>query len=338
MYRAYQRAYNNKGLVYPYQAKEFFRNLEATTQLTASSFPNMVSTNDTCVLKLTTINIDDQVHFGVNTSVELVKLSRLALSAIYNSNSSVAHNSLFAIRIINENFLLETLYHASDGTIINLNDYNTIVDSGASTHVVNSTLHGTNIETAVDRNVALGDNSIRLQITHTCNIGVLLNVVVVPKITLNLISGPCLDLDGYKVVFERGIGTITKGTHAVKCYLYRKLYYCNLKDFIIPSTTDDIGNLVQHRPDRANPVQVSTPIPSVVKQLITPETARVLKPSKALRSAEDLELMHKRFGHANIESIVKGLKDQTIKGYDVLVKRSSDTGRYELPSGNASVV
>ncbi len=58
-------------------------------------------------------------------------------------------------------------------------------------------LHGTDIKTAVDRNVALGDNSIRLQIIHTCNIRVLLNVVVVPKITLNLISGPCLDLDGW---------------------------------------------------------------------------------------------------------------------------------------------
>ncbi len=241
---------------------------------------------------------------------------------------------MFATRIINENFLFETLYHTSDGTIINLSDHNTIVDSGASTHVVNTSLYGAAIRTAVDRNVALGNNSIRLQITHTCNIGVLLEVVVVPKITLNLISGPCLDLDGYKAVFERGIDTITKGTHVVKCYLYKKLYYCSLKDFIIPSITDDIGNLVQHRPYRAKPVQVSTPIPSVVKQLITPETACELKPSKALRSAENLELMHKCFGHANIESIVKSFKDQTIKEYHVLVTRSSDTTeRYELPSG-----
>jgi hypothetical protein len=103
VYYTYQRAYNIKGWVYPDQANEFFRDLAATTQLTASSIPNMVSTNDKCVLKLRTINIDDQVHFGVNTSVELVKLSSISLSAIYNSNSSVAHDSLFAVRIINEN-------------------------------------------------------------------------------------------------------------------------------------------------------------------------------------------------------------------------------------------
>jgi histone deacetylase 1/2 len=42
--------------------------------------------------------------------------------------------------------------------------------------------------------------------------------------------------------------------------------------------------------------------------------------------------MHKRFGHANIESIVKGLKDQTIKGYDVSIKRGR-SGKYELLNG-----
>ena len=42
--------------------------------------------------------------------------------------------------------------------------------------------------------------------------------------------------------------------------------------------------------------------------------------------------MHKRFGHANIKSIVKGLKDQTIKGYDVSIKRGR-SGKFELLNG-----
>ena len=42
--------------------------------------------------------------------------------------------------------------------------------------------------------------------------------------------------------------------------------------------------------------------------------------------------MHKRFGHANIESIVKGLKDQTIQGYDVSIKRGR-SGKFELLNG-----
>jgi hypothetical protein len=76
---------------------------------------------------------------------------------------------------------------------------------------------------------------------------------------------------------------------------------------------------------------------TVTERLITPISKPHFKPQRTLSTREDLELMHKRFGHANIESIVKGLKDQTIKGYDVSIKRGR-SGKYELLNGKCSAV
>jgi hypothetical protein len=65
--------------------------------------------------------------------------------------------------------------------------------------------------------------------------------------------------------------------------------------------------------------------------LPTPASQRPQKKLPVISSSADLELLHKRFGHASIEAIVKGLKDKTINGYTVEAKRTD--GKYSLQNG-----
>jgi hypothetical protein len=141
--------------------------------------------------------------------------------------------------------------------------------------------------------------------------------MVVSNITLNLISGPRLDIFlGFSMRFANRRGTIHRGRHLIRCILKDG----NLKDFLQPQECTEYSNLVQ--PNYKLPMIELTGahLPTVTERLITPVSKTHFKPQRTqLSTREDLELMHKRFSNANIESIVKGLKDQTIKGYDVSI-------------------
>ncbi len=97
-----------------------------------------------------------------------------------------------------------------------LGNFDTVIDTGASGHVVTSMLYSSNVRKPNDPDIALGDNSIKLTITYICDIGVLKDVMVVPQISLNLISGPRLDIDGFTLSFKDGIGIIGKGNHIIR--------------------------------------------------------------------------------------------------------------------------
>jgi hypothetical protein len=146
--------------------------------------------------------------------------------------------------------------------------------------------------------------------------------MVVPQISLNLISGPRLDIDGFELSFKDGKGLIRKGNHIIRGYLYKNLYFCNLSDFVINrQLTNPVSNLA-HEQIRVAPQ---------IKVLPTPASQRPQKKLPTISSSADLELLHKRFGHASIEAIVKGLRDKTITGYTVEAKRTD--GKYSLQNG-----
>ena len=147
-------------------------------------------------VNITTTRTIPLTHYLGPCAGSIVKLSQAARSATLSSYSSIVGESK-GIDIINAIVAIDTISHTSPSIANNIARYDTIVDTGASAHVVRSTLLGTNICTQSNRNVSLGDNSITLQITHTCDIGILQNAMVIPKITLNLISGGRLDKQGW---------------------------------------------------------------------------------------------------------------------------------------------
>ncbi len=83
-----------------------------------------------------------------------------------------------------------------------------------------SLLCRSNVRKPNDPLFALGDNTIKLTITFICDIGVLRDVIVIPQILPNLISGPRLDIDGVELRFKDGIDIIRKGAMAI----YTKTY------------------------------------------------------------------------------------------------------------------
>ncbi len=78
--------------------------------------------------------------------------------------------------------------------------YDTIIDSGASCHIVIYMQYATakyNFQPSTKHTVHLGDHSVKLEAVGTCTIGILERVLIVPRMTLNLISGPALEKSGY---------------------------------------------------------------------------------------------------------------------------------------------
>jgi len=291
--------------------------------------PKTVTTSNVCTTPLTIPYTGFPASNCGVIFVVVVKLSRAALSATLPSNSSIVIEK--STSLINANFNIDTVSNITSSNA-NIASYDTIVDTGASAHVLKSILYGTNVRIQTNRNVALGDNSITLKITHMCDIGILIDAMVVPSITLNLISGARLDKQGYTLKFANGRGTIRKGTHVIRCVCYNDLYFCNLKDFLVIPEDLKCNNLVPTSIKLPEDVLKSTSKPTVTERLVTPATKPKYKPQRTISTTADLELLHKRFGHANIDSIVKGLKDKTIKGYDVTLKRSR-TGKFELLNG-----
>ena len=126
----------------------------------------------------------------------------------------------------------DVLHLVMDGT------YDTILDSGATCHVVNSIQYATpqfnfRKNTNPYDGIALGDNSIRLQSIGTCDIGILTDVMIVPKVSVNIISSSKLDLLGYSQVIENGLYNILQGGKLIaKGHLIKGLYQVRLHDFI----------------------------------------------------------------------------------------------------------
>ena len=151
--------------------------------------------------------------------------------------------------------------------------------------------------------VALGDNSVRLKSLDYCDIGILLNVMIVPQMTVNLISVSKLDLMGYYVLVKDQRCTITKGTSIILSGpLINGLYQTTLSAFL-------------PRLQVANTVLLPT------KSVSGSRSRGVVKSNPLIASALDIELLHKRVGHASVTNVLEGLKTGAVTGYTVTAKR-----------------
>ena len=122
--------------------------------------------------------------------------------------------------------------------------YDTIIDSGATCHVINNDHYAQpcyNFRPARPNDgVALGDNSIKLQALGWCDIGILRDVMIVPKRTCNLISVTCLDLMGYALLMKDQRFQLIKGHIViVSGPLIRGLYYIQTfnTSFLVSTTS-----------------------------------------------------------------------------------------------------
>ncbi len=81
--------------------------------------------------------------------------------------------------------------------------YDTIIDSGATCHIINDTKYATHEFNFTPANsedgVRLGDNTIKLTAVGYFDIGILKRIMIVPHMTINLISGSKLELLGYAI-------------------------------------------------------------------------------------------------------------------------------------------
>lgn len=112
-----------------------------------------------------------------------------------------------------------------------------------------------------------------------------------------------------------------KGDHTIVAELHNNLYYCCIKDFIHP----------RHALNSGYHVDTTTSVPHTSARVPTPASKPKLKKLPTISSSKHLELIHKRFGHINVEAIIKGLQDHTIKGFDVDLKR--ENGKFQLQNG-----
>jgi hypothetical protein len=128
--------------------------------------------------------------------------------------------------------------------------YDTIMDSGATCHVIINNLDyaskDINVRKATGTNaVALGDNSIILPAIDYCDIGILLNVMIVPKMTINLISASCLDVLGYTIIIVgKQFHLLKENKLIMKGPLLNGLYQTKLSEFI-PSINNSTYTVVQ---------------------------------------------------------------------------------------------
>ncbi len=96
--------------------------------------------------------------------------------------------------------------------------YDTIVDSGATCDIINDTKYATHefnfTPVSPEDGVRLGDNTIKLTALGYCDIGILKKIMIVPNMTINLISGFKLDLLEYAILIMNQQAQLVKGTHA----------------------------------------------------------------------------------------------------------------------------
>jgi hypothetical protein len=127
--------------------------------------------------------------------------------------------------------------------------------------------------------------------------------MIVPKVSVNIISSSKLDLLGYTQIIENGHYNILKGSKLeAKGPLIKGLYQVRLHDFI-----SDAYKYV---------FTVGTSSKGHSKR-----SRGVLKRQPEIKTAMDIELLHKRVGHANITNVLEGLQAGTVSGYAVTAKR-----------------
>jgi hypothetical protein len=130
--------------------------------------PNQVITPIVFTTTLTT-NTGPKAKVSLRRDcVVVVNLSRAALSATLLS-SNVVRKNLRPSCLINSVFNSTSVPQINTSEV-NIARYDTIVDTGESAHVVKSNQLAKNVRTVTNRHVALGDNSIKLSITNTCEI------------------------------------------------------------------------------------------------------------------------------------------------------------------------
>ena len=187
-------------------------------------------------------------------------------------------------------------------------NYDSIIDTGASTHIVREPYFASNTYHFRPSKslVALGDHALQLTALGTCDVALLRNALYVPKMSLNLVSGSALERDGFSLTVKDAKCNILnhKGDIVFTAPLRDGLYCFQMSDFIKQCTnqrTSDMSMVAKVK----KPTTIATPL--------------------------DIELLHKRFGHASTEDVVTGLKNGTITGFTVSAKRHN--GAYQLQNG-----
>jgi hypothetical protein len=254
-FNAYQEVQKERGLP-ALKADDYFNDLDALTALTTGHTAKKRQAQDNKVTNssnLSTTTYTNYILTGlrgdlVKSKSELKPLTSSDVCDLRITSSNVV------IGILMRKLINDTVSHSKHFAYVacdlqalsKLGNFDTIIDTGASGHVVKSMLYSSNVRKPNDPHIALGDNSIKLTITYICDIGVLKDVMVVPQISLNLISGPRLDIDGFTLSFKDGIGIIRKGNHIIRGYLYKNLYFCNLSDFVIDrQLTNPVSNQLE---------------------------------------------------------------------------------------------
>ena len=191
-------------------------------------------------------------------------------------------------------------------------NYDSIIDTGATSHILRSDIFASRkyAYSPTNTKVALGDHGIELSAIGTCTVGVLHKALIVPQMSLNLISASALEKIGYSLTVANSQCDLmnAEGTKVFTAILVDGLYCFILKDLI-----------------RACDSSITAQQLSMV--------ARVKKPS-VISTKLDVELLHKRFGHASVEDIMSGLRHGAITGFVIDAKR--EHGKYQLQNGVCS--
>ena len=135
-------------------------------------------------------------------------------------------------------------------------------------------------------------NGSRLPVAGTCKVGVLRAVLHVPSIALNLISVPQLDREGNSVLFKSGFAYINNTKFGA---LTDKLYTTSLVEL------DDTDL-------------------ACAASAIEDGQATVLSHNHKLvdqRLPRDLDLLHRRFGHANVSMLKRMIAYGSARGMEV---------------------
>ena len=231
-----------------------------------------------------------------------------------NCSSDSMHESSIALRPNKRRKLTKLYFQKEIANVVIFerahlacNDrYDSIIDSGATCHVTNQVHFATesyNFRKAHPGDgVALGDNNIKLPAIGYCNIGILQNVMIVPKMTINLISASKLDLLGYAMIISDQKFKLIKGTKIhVSGPLLNGLYHTNLRDFLPKVNVTNIA---------------------LAKKLVSKTRSKsVIRKDPEIKTDRDVELLHKRIGHASVTNVIEGLKSGTLSGYTVTAKR-----------------
>jgi hypothetical protein len=118
--------------------------------------------------------------------------------------------------------------------------------------------------------------------------------MIVPQMAINLISGSKLDFLGYAILVMNQQAKLVKETQLIATgYLINGLYHTKLADFI----------------PRVNATYI---VQSSGKQVSSTRSRGVIRKNPVIKTSRDIELSHKRIGHASVTSVLEGLQAGTV--------------------------